>query len=295
MKKLILFFFICFALVLNTNTYESKAQPQFPPGNAGAEVAAFNPTHRTEVDLWVRNDIPRYSFRTGKWDLGQQIGFLPRGTQIQVSREEIVGFTQSWLEIHYKLPDGRMMNVPGLWIWAGSKDARENVSPLQRQGQPQGKDTDRFLFSFVNAAWAQTDSIPGNYQEKPDAVSYTDKNYHMSESAIIHGQLDNWRVLFVSYFGIYLFLFLGMIIGQSWEWINFRPSSEKSTTGASKTKTYIKILVGSLISFSFFIGPIMGIGNIGLSISSAILAFHFGLVHFDPKDLVFSLREKYAQ
>jgi len=38
----------------------------------------------------------------------------------------------------------------------------------------------------------------------------------------------------------------------------------------------------------------MGIGELGFTLSTGVIAFHFGLVHYDPTGLVNVLRSKYT-
>ena len=99
----------------------------------------------------------------------------------------------------------------------------------------------------------------------------------------------------MKYSGIYLLLFFGMATGSIWEWLAPK-SSEKEDNKIKESilKLCLRLFIGSIISFSFFIGPVMGIGAIGFTFSSAVLAFHFGLVHSDPTDLVRSLQQKSA-
>lgn len=104
-----------------------------------------------------------------------------------------------------------------------------------------------------------------------------DEPTYYAEAEAINRQLDNWRVVSLAYLGVYSFLFFGMLTGTIWEWINAKKTETSTFDYGTLFKGSIRLFIGSLISFSFFIGPIMGIGEIGLSFSSAILAFHFGI------------------
>jgi hypothetical protein len=254
----------------------------------------FKATHRTEIDLWVRNEIPNYSFRTGNWVLGKEIGLLKKGTEIQEIGREVVGFTQVWLCVCFKLPNNQIAGGRGHWIWAGRVDSMENVRPLQASSAR----IERILsaISLINNAWAQGDTIPG--ANSPQGGSGGNPNTFASEESKenrdIYDQLNNWRFITAKYLGIYLFLLLGMIVGSTWDWLNLKTPAKLNGSYLSSLKPFLKIVIGSLISFSFFIGPIMGIGELGLTFSSAILAFHFGLVHYDPTELILSMRSKVA-
>ena len=72
----------------------------------GLGCGEYSPTHRTDKDLWIRNEVPGYSFRTGDWVLGEKIGVIKRNTQFQIKDTIIVGYTQVWLQICFQLPEG---------------------------------------------------------------------------------------------------------------------------------------------------------------------------------------------
>jgi hypothetical protein len=258
----------------------------------------FKPTHELQVDLWVRKNVPNYSFRTGKWVLGEKIGLLRKGTPIQMIKKKIVGFTQLWMEVYYKLPDGSVQGGVGNWIWAGKKDSQENVRPLQAAAPGSGSLVPSLNsligMVWVSDAWAQGDSIPGEagvYQGSAPGL----EEPPIAEGDTIVNQLNSVRFIVWSYVGIYLFLLLGMILGIVWEMISTKPAGTSTQPIVPYySKLFFRLLIGSLISFSIFIGPIMGIGSLGLTLSSAILSFHFGLVHSDPTDLILSLKRKYV-
>lgn len=254
----------------------------------------FKPTHRTEIDLWVRSEVPSYSFRTGKWILGQEIGMLPKGTEIQEIGREVVGFTQLWLCVCFKLPNNRIAGGRGHWIWAGRVDSMENVRPLHASSGKMRKVLS--ALSLINHAWAQGDTIPGlnSPQRAPGGLTDTLPREEARENRDIYAQLNNWRFITAKYLGIYLFLLFGMMVGSTWDWLNLKAPAKSNGSYLSSLKPFLKIVIGSLISFSFFIGPIMGIGELGLTFSSAILAFHFGLVHYDPTELILGMRSKVA-
>jgi hypothetical protein len=257
----------------------------------------YNPTHRTAIDLWIRNDIPRYSFRTGEWVLGKKIGVIQMNSEFQMINSKTVGLTQVWMEICFKLPDGRVVGGTGYWIWAGQAGALENVTELSPQSNYYRKRR-YFSFSFIRNACAQTDTDTGPSREMKtqlleetgsDTVRKIEDN-----TQDIKEQLNNWKLVPLKYLSLYFVLLIGMIVGSAWDWLNLKPSEHTSNSKNVFYKNALKKITGSLISFSFFIGPVMGIGEMGFTISSAILAFHFGLVHYDPTELVYTLRSKYS-
>lgn len=250
----------------------------------------FSPKDRTAVDLWVRTEIPYYSFRTGNWVLGKKIRILKKGTKIAILQEEVIGLTQIWLEIQYELPNGTIGGGPGNWIWAGQKDSRENIAPLPGSTSGNLRPFSP-AFSFMGDAWAQGDTIPESMDFQNTEVQSI-SSQAIGENEIIRQGLDSSTFLFFCYLGIYVCLFAGMLIGSLWEWISSKTPEIPNSTPRSQWKPALRLIFGSVISFSFFIGPIMGIGELGFTFSSAILAFHFGLVHSDPTDLVHSLKQK---
>lgn len=269
----------------------SHVQGKFLQPDYLVQNLQFSPTHRTELDLWVRTEIPYYSFRTGNWILGKKIGILKKGTRISILQKEVVGLTQLWLEVQYELPNGTLSGGPGHWIWAGQKDSWENITPLPESTSGK-KGPSSPAFSFMGNAWAQGDTIPGSAViQNADVPNIPTQA--MGENEIIRQELDSRTFLVFCYLGIYACLFSGMLIGSLWEWLSSKSSETPSSTNGSQWKPALRLMIGSVISFSFFIGPIMGIGELGFSFSSAILAFHFGLVHSDPTDLVHSLKQKY--
>jgi hypothetical protein len=257
--------------------------------------ADYTPTHKTEIDLWIRNDVPNYSFRTGEWILGKKIGVINKNTEFQALNQRTIGFTQIWLEIRFKLPDGRIVGGRGYWIWAGRVDTMENVTALSPQGNKQNNKS-LLSFSFVKEAYAKSDSAPppGLKSQLFDPDEFQETTEEVDDSREIIDQLNSLPVFFLKYSMLYLALLAGIVVGSSWDWLNLRTSEIESVKSKYFYKVVLRTFIGSLISFSFFIGPIMGIGEIGFSFSSAILAFHFGLVHYDPTELVYSLRKRYA-
>lgn len=271
----------------------------FPVGDPGgapsgsillpdALAQEFKPTHELQVDLWVRAGVPQYSFRTGEWVLGDTIGILKKGTKVRVLNETVIGFTQLWLEVEYRLPDGSVRGGPGHWIWAGQKESRENVRPLPSLSGGRSL-PDPFPLSLIKEAWAQGDSLPG---AAPQGATDPPENLPVPEGKDIIKGLNNRTFLFWSYVGIYLFLLVGMSLGAVWEWLSPKSAEKNDLNFDSFLKPVLRIFIGSVISFSIFIGPIMGIGSMGLTFTSALIAFHFGLVHSDPTDLITSLKQR---
>ena len=261
------------------------------PSNSLAQESnfSFTPSYRTEIDLRVRAEYPYYSFRTGEWILGKSIGVIEKGTRIHVIQDKVVGFTQLWLEVYYKLPDGNIGGGPGHWIWAGQKDSKENIIRL-----PGGSDSGSLLrlpsLSFVNKVWAQADIPVGTIVPKKKFGDL--QEFSSPRDAIIKRGLESRQFLIVTYVGFYMSLLLGMVAGSIWDSLSSKSSGTSTLGNSSFIRTSLRLFVGSAIAFSFFIGPIMGFGGIGFTFSAAVLAFHFGLVHSDPTDLVSSLKKR---
>lgn len=292
LKLIILTPFVILITVFPNFSVENHS---FSTGKSYAQCPNYTPTHRTEIDLWIRNDIPRYSFRTGEWILGKKIGVIQMHTEFQRLGLKVVGLTQVWMEICFRLPDGKIVGGKGYWIWAGRVDSEENVTNLNSQSSYPDK-TRLISFPFIKSAWAQTD-LPPMSGIKTQLLVDTKPGPSLElkdNTEAIDKQLNSWEIITLKYLGIYIFLLFGMVVGTMWDWLSLKPTEQ--TTGSENPfyKSMLKTIIGSLISFSFFIGPVMGIGEIGFRASSAILAFHFGLVHYDPAELVFTLRSKYA-
>lgn len=273
-------FFILFEFSFNKSYSEEPA------------CGAYQPTHIANINLWVRNEVPSYSFKTGDWVLGEKIGVIKAGSKFQVKEEQIVGSTQVWLRICFELPDGRIVGGRGYWIWAGQVDVMNNIQSLTSNWVPASKET--WSFSLVRRAYAQADDEPPSYMDTqifPELISRTTDI--PDDSAAILKDLKSWRQQKWSYFGLYACLLIGMVIGSTWDWLNLQESSGKQGSRSAFVRSPLKIVVGSLIAFSFFLGPIIGFGELGFTVSTAIIAFHFGLVHYDPSGLVNALRAKY--
>jgi hypothetical protein len=215
--------------------------------------------------------------------------------EFQMKNSRTVGLTQVWMEICFKLPDGRVIGGTGYWIWAGQTGTLENVTELSPQSNYYRKRR-YFSFSFIRNAWAQTDTVPSR-EMKTQLLEETGSDTVRKiedHTQDIKEQLSNWKFVTLKYLSLYFVLLIGMIVGSAWDWLNLKPSEHTLNSKNFFYKNALKKIIGSLISFSFFIGPVMGIGEIGFTISSAILAFHFGLVHYDPTELVYTLRSKYS-
>jgi hypothetical protein len=291
-KHILLTLFVIFLTVFLDFSVENTS---LSTGASYAQCPNYTPTHRTEIDLWIRNDLPRYSLRTGGWILGKKIGLIQKHTQFQMIGSKVVGLTQVWMEICFKLPDENIVGGKGYWIWAGRVNSEENVTNLNPQSRYQDENR-RIAFSFIKSAWAQTDLPPVPdiktqlfVDTKPEPSLELEDN-----TDVINSQLNSWEFTTLKYLGIYIFLLFGMIVGNMWDWLNLKPTEQKTDSENPFIRNMLKTIIGSFISFSFFIGPVMGIGEIGFRFSSAILAFHFGLVHYDPTELVFTLRSKYS-
>ena len=292
-KYIILIPLVMFCVVFFNFSSEERASHI---GKSYAERCSnYNPNYRTEIDLWIRNDIPRYSFRTGDWVLGKKIGSIQRNTEFQMIDSKTVGLNQVWMQICFQLPDGRIVGGKGYWIWAGNVGAMENVTELPPNMNYYRKKK-YFSFSFVGNAWAQMETVPGGEitTQLFEAVEFDTIREIQDNTQDIEEQLNNWKFTSIKYLGLYFVLMMGMIVGSMWDWLNLKPSDHLSNNKGRFYKNLLKTFIGSLISFSFFLGPIMSIGEMGLTISSSILAFHFGLVHYDPTELVYTLRTKYA-